>query len=125
MAEEDDQCGVHSVDMTSYYVRKLAKMEREVAYLLGLSKRELAIRYAALEDAVNHVAMRSHVWNSWKDNIDIWESQHGYVFDGDGKKEGMDKLVAEAYQGGVKIKKRTNTYKPTQQMEIDFERYSR
>jgi len=69
------------VNLLPYYKHELSDMEKEVEYLMNLPKQELAIRYAALEQAVNHVAMRNFVWDDWRLNIKLWESKYGFIFE--------------------------------------------
>lgn len=64
---------------------------------MDMSKRELAIRLALLEDAVNRGPGDESVWHMWAMNIKIFEDSEGPIL-------GEDKEYPEADPEGKLIK---------------------
>jgi len=62
--------------LTALFERKLKDMEENVDYLMDLPKEEIAMRYAALQEAITHFPIRNLIWREWRYYIRLWEDNH-------------------------------------------------
>lgn len=72
---------------------QIAEMKQNAFYSLNMSKKELAIRLACLENVVNHVNMANLVWERWYDNIGYWEAKNGFIFEGMNEEENEERVL--------------------------------
>jgi len=84
---------VSEINMGEYFKKKVKEWKENRDYYMDMSKKELAIRLALLEDAVNRGPGDETIWHMWRMNIKIFEDSEGAML-------GEDKEYSEAGPNG-------------------------